>query len=89
MKIVYKQKILDKILDAKFIASDDNKTIDYILLTQEEWQQLKTEVNFVDWHDSDYGLDRDHAVVFGINIKRTYKCDIGYGTEHGPWGTNA
>lgn len=46
MKIVYKKSIVDQLLDAKAEALLENKEIDYIILTDKEWMQLRRETGY-------------------------------------------
>lgn len=45
MKVVYKKTIVEKIQDEIERAARIGKTIDHIVLTEDEWEQAKRELN--------------------------------------------
>lgn len=68
MKIVYKKSIVDQIFDAKVEAMRENKEIDYITLTDEEWMQL---FGSNTWGFEIPGILTERWIQFkGINIYR-------------------
>lgn len=44
MKVIYKDSMVDQLLDAKAEAMLEGKEIDHIILTNEEWAQLRSEL---------------------------------------------
>ena len=49
MKVIYKKSMVDQLLDAKADAMLEGKEIDHIILTNNEWAKLRSELGYNSW----------------------------------------
>lgn len=69
MKVIYKKSMVDQLLDAKAEAMLEGKEIDHIILTNEEWAQLRSELGYNSWGVCAHRLLTPKPIRFeGMNI---------------------
>jgi len=67
MKVIYKKTILDKIHEAIRDAMDENRQIEKIILTREEFQELRGELR--NYYNKIIYTD-EPEVVYGVPVMK-------------------
>lgn len=77
MRIFYKKRITDKILDAKFEADKAGKTLEKVELSWREWLQFKREIEPLFTIYQTEHIEElesiDEAMIFGIKVVKEPK----------------
>ena len=82
MKAIFKRTVMDRILEISSNAMRDCKTIDYILVTPQEWDELRASAA---WRYFDYPHYTSRTTSQGISFKtvdlKLSNDPYGYGTR--------